>query len=65
MTLSRYFQTHSMTEFAGALGVSVSLISMWTSRKRRVPVSRCLEIQRLTGGILRCELLRKDINWRR
>lgn len=65
MTLHQYFQFHSMTLSAKNLGVSVSLMSLWTSGKRKVPISRCLAIERLTGGMVKIEVLRADHNWQR
>lgn len=47
------------------LGVSPSLISMYASGMRRVPVARCLEIERATRGLVRAGGLRKDVSFKR
>jgi DNA-binding transcriptional regulator YdaS (Cro superfamily) len=46
---------------AKLLRVSPAAIGNW--KKRDVPVEQCIEIERHTSGIVRCELLRPDVNW--
>jgi DNA-binding transcriptional regulator YdaS (Cro superfamily) len=46
---------------AKALHVTPQLIVHW--RKRGVPAERCPAIERATGGKVRCEDLRPDIDW--
>jgi len=48
-----------MSELATALGYSVSLVSMWASGHRRIPIKICHDIYYLTGVPLR--LLRPDV----
>ena len=48
---------------ATALGVSKSAVGQWKEEGRRVPAEHCPVIERLTGGAVRCEELRPDIEW--
>lgn len=48
---------------AAALGVSRPAVSQWLRGEHQVPVIRCIEIERITGGAVRCEELRPDIDW--
>lgn len=50
---------------ANALGCSPVLISQWTAdvNPRQVPAERCPAIERATGGEVRCEELRPDVQW--
>lgn len=48
---------------ARTLGVSPPTVSQWISGVRRVPVARCPQIERATGGAVRCEDLRPDVDW--
>lgn len=36
-------------------------VQQW--RKTRVPAERCPTIERVTGGLVRCEDLRPDVEW--
>jgi DNA-binding transcriptional regulator YdaS (Cro superfamily) len=45
------------------MGLPASLLSQWASGERRVPAERCPEIERATGGVVRCEDMRNDIPW--
>ena len=67
MTLTDYIQTHwrSMSALAEHLDVSLSSLSMWASGARRIPMHRCLELEEKSGGLLRREILRPDLNWKR
>lgn len=47
---------------ASAIGVAGSLPSMWKARGR-VPAEHCPAIERATGGAVRCEDLRPDVDW--
>ena len=51
----------SISKLAALLGLSVQCVSNW--RKRRVPAEYCPAIERATGGAVRCEQLRPDIDW--
>lgn len=46
-----------------SLGVTPQVISHWTSGKRQVPAERCPQIEAATGGLVRCEDLRPDVQW--
>ena len=46
-----------------ALDVTPGLVSQWGSGRTRVTAERCIEIERVTGGAVRCEDLRPDIDW--
>jgi len=63
-TLRRYLlERGRAAALAAKLKVSPSLVSMWGTGARLVPVARCFEIERLTG--VRVELLRPDISFKR
>lgn len=49
------------TAFLAALGVSSQIVHNWKSRG--VPVERCPDIERVSGGAVRCEQLRPDVKW--
>jgi DNA-binding transcriptional regulator YdaS (Cro superfamily) len=53
------------TELADLLGVVPSLISMWASGSRKVPAEWCMEIEHATGGKVKAEDMRPDLNWKR
>lgn len=48
---------------AKALGVSPVVVSQWRTGARQVPAERCPAIERATGGVVRCEDLRPDVDW--
>lgn len=48
---------------ANKLGVSPAFVSQWKNGVRKVPVVRCPAIERATGGTVRCEDLRPDVDW--
>ena len=43
------------------LGVTSGAISQWEVGK--VPIERCIGIEKVTNGAVRCEELRPDIDW--
>lgn len=51
--------------FAAELGVPPSLLSQWATGVRKIPAERCLQVERATNGLVRCEDLRPDIDWSR
>lgn len=53
----------SQSALAHALGVSKGAVSQWKEEGRQVPAEHCPAIERLTGGRVRCEQLRPDIDW--
>lgn len=63
MNLKEYLKPGMASPLAAALGIHPVLISQWSNNKRRVPAERCPDIERATGGAVRCEDLRPDIDW--
>lgn len=65
MDLAEYLSKAGMTqaELAARLGVSPGAVSHWVTGRKRVTAELCPEIERLTGGKVRCEDLRSDIGW--
>jgi DNA-binding transcriptional regulator YdaS (Cro superfamily) len=51
----------SQKELARCLGVSKGAVSQWADGS--VPLDRCIPIERLTDGAVRCEDLRPDVDW--
>jgi DNA-binding transcriptional regulator YdaS (Cro superfamily) len=51
----------SQKELARRLGVSKGAVSQWADGS--VPLDRCIPIERLTSGAVRCEDLRPDVDW--
>ncbi|MCB0252548.1 MAG: helix-turn-helix domain-containing protein [Anaerolineae bacterium] len=63
-TLSVFVEPRgAAAKLARILDVSPVLISQWANGVRRVPAERCPDIERATGGVVRCEDLRPDIDW--
>lgn len=50
-------------QLARAVGVSQVLISLWKTGARQVPAEHCPSIEKATGGAVRCEDLRPDVDW--
>ncbi len=50
-------------KLAAALDCSVQAVCFWRDGQRRIPAERCIEIERITQGAVRCEELRPDVNW--
>lgn len=50
-------------QLAKAIGVSPQYLSQLRSAERPVPAERCPTIERVTGGQVRCEDLRPDVDW--
>lgn len=48
---------------ARRLGVSSPTVNQWFHGDRQVPAERCPLIEKLTGGQVRCEDLRPDVQW--
>lgn len=69
MKLSEYIKggRGRARELAVALGIkdpaNAALIYQWSSGVRVVPAERCPAIERATGGAVRCEELRPDVDW--
>lgn len=63
MKLKTYLETRSQTELAKALGVTQGAVWQWTNGLSAVSAERCPAIERATGGLVRCEDLRPDVQW--
>ena len=50
-------------DLARSIGVSAVLVSQWKTMSRPIPAERCPEIEKATGGAVRCEELRPDVDW--
>ena len=53
----------SAAEFAKAIDRSPQFVSQLRSGGRQVPAELCPLIELATGGKVRCEELRPDVNW--
>lgn len=53
----------SQAALAHLLGVSKGAVNQWKDPDRKVPAEHCPLIERATGGRVRCEQLRPDIEW--
>lgn len=66
MKLNAYLEkpgSCTAADLAKKIGVSPVLVSQWRTESRPVPVERCPAIDRATGGEVRCEDLRPDVDW--
>jgi DNA-binding transcriptional regulator YdaS (Cro superfamily) len=54
----------SAARLAGALKIPPELVSQWRTRARPVPLERCPDIERVTGGAVRRWDLRPE-DWHR
>lgn len=48
---------------AEALEVTTAAVGQWRDGVRQVPAERCVQIESLTHGAVRCEQLRPDVQW--
>jgi len=60
MDLSTYLKEHSRTDFANSLHVSQGLIYQWEKQIRPISPKKCVEIERVTGGLVTRKDLRDD-----
>jgi DNA-binding transcriptional regulator YdaS (Cro superfamily) len=66
MNLHQYISSGADTQtgIAEKLGFDKSvLVNQWANGVRRVPAEHCPRIERITGGAVRCEDLRPDVEW--
>ena len=64
MDLKTYLGQRGVAQqLAQTVGVSPVIISQWKTGERQVPAERCPAIERATGGAVRCEDLRPDVDW--
>lgn len=52
-----------VSKLAKGLSITAPTIYQWMKGKRPIPAERCPQIERLTGGLVRCEELRPDVEW--
>lgn len=52
-----------VARLAALLGVRPPTVSQWRRGPRPIPAERCPAIERATGGAVRCEDLRPDVDW--
>lgn len=55
----------SQAALADAIGVTQPTVSEWLRGDRPVPVDRRPELERSTGGVVRCEHFGDDVAWAR
>lgn len=53
----------SMTKLAAALRVTPQAVCFWRDGLRGIPADKCPDIEKITGGLVTCEMLRPDVNW--
>lgn len=53
----------SMQALGEQLGVTKGAVGQWKLPGRQVPAEHCPAIERITGGVVRCEDLRPDVDW--
>lgn len=53
----------SKAQLARVIDVSPSMVSQMVKGHRRIPAEHCPTIERATGGRVRCEDLRPDVDW--
>lgn len=63
--LNKAIDQVGLGKLADELGVRYQLIQGWRDPHRRVaaPAEHCPAIERVTGGAIRCEDLRPDVDW--
>ena len=63
--LDRAIALVGLSKLADCIGVRYQLIQGWrmTGRKYATPAEHCPTVERTTGGAVRCEELRPDVDW--
>jgi DNA-binding transcriptional regulator YdaS (Cro superfamily) len=62
MNLFEYTNKHgAQADLARKVGVVTVCVNQWASGARKVPVARCIDIERATEGAVTCEELRPDL----
>lgn len=63
MKLVEYLESSRISQkaFGEMCGVSQAMVGQWLNRK--VSAERAIQIERVTGGLVRCEELRPDVDW--
>lgn len=64
MNISEYLKESNQTqvEFANLLGVSQGTVGFWLHNKPPT-IERAIQIEKVTNGAVRCEVLRPDVDW--
>lgn len=52
-------------KLAEALGISTSYLSQMAHGDAQISIPRCVAFEDLTGGAVRCEELRPEVDWGR
>lgn len=69
--IASYRKQHGLTQSAFAElmkphnGATQGLISQWEDDPSAIPHARCIDIEKATGGAIRCNQLRTDVDWNR
>jgi len=50
-------------KLAKTLGVTAQAVYFWRDGLRKIPADICIEIEKCTGAVVRCEHLRPDVDW--
>ena len=53
----------TISNLAKALGVTPQAVSFWRDGLRQLPADKCPLIERVTEGVVTCEMLRTDVDW--
>lgn len=53
----------SMQALATNLGLTRGAVFQWKLPGRKIPAEHCPAIERMTGGVVRCEHMRPDVDW--
>ena len=48
---------------ARRLGVTPQAVFFWRDGARQIPADKCIAIDALTNGLVRCEALRPEVDW--
>lgn len=70
MDLDQYLSrpdAESMAALARALGCNADQVRQWRDATdgRRPSPARCVQLERVSGGLMTCEHLRPDLDWLR
>jgi len=64
MTLSEYIKTvPDLRDFAKSCETSVGQLRQVAGGHRRAGEALAINIERESGGVIRCEVLRPDVDW--
>lgn len=64
MNLADYLKSEQLSQmaFARQVGVTQAAVGSWLHNKPPT-IERCIQIEKLTSGKVRCEDLRPDVDW--